>query len=71
MDVRTESTTSLRTAGASPPHPLHTERREDMPTEELLRLLNERLQSGQRNESDDDPTTKDGQRKQRFYITRD
>ncbi len=42
-----------------------------MPTEELLRLLNERLQSGQRNESDDDPTTKDGQRKQRFYITRD
>ncbi|KAK0216393.1 hypothetical protein IW262DRAFT_1510957 [Armillaria fumosa] len=54
IDMGTDSTASLGPAGASPPHALHTERREDMPTEELLRLFNERLQSGQWNGSDDE-----------------
>ncbi len=53
MDVRTESTTPLE-AAVSPPILLHTERREDMPTEELLRLLNQRLLLGRWNGLDDE-----------------
>lgn len=49
MDVRIESTASLG-VGASPPNPLYTERRDDMPMDELLRLLSERLQPGGRND---------------------
>ncbi len=53
MNVGIRSTASLG-AVASPPNPLHTEGRDVMPTEELLRLLNERLQLGGRNELNDD-----------------
>ncbi|KAK0443426.1 uncharacterized protein EV420DRAFT_1484952 [Desarmillaria tabescens] len=49
MDVRIESTTPPH-----PPNPLHTESRENMPTEELVRLLNERLQPGRWNVSEDE-----------------
>ncbi len=54
IDVQIESTTPPE-AAASPPNLLHTERREDMPTEELLRLLNERLLLGRWDEPDDEP----------------
>ncbi|PBK61086.1 hypothetical protein ARMSODRAFT_1025986 [Armillaria solidipes] len=53
MDVLTESATPLE-AVVSPPNLLHTERREDMPTEELLRLLNQRLLLGRLNDLDDE-----------------
>ncbi|KAK0433864.1 hypothetical protein EV421DRAFT_2039941 [Armillaria borealis] len=53
MDVQIESTTPLE-AVVSPPNLLHTERREDMPTEELLRLLNQRLLLGRWNGLDDE-----------------
>ncbi|PBK60892.1 hypothetical protein ARMSODRAFT_1090065 [Armillaria solidipes] len=53
MDVRIGSTASPG-AVASLPNPLHTEGRDVMPTEELLRLLNERLQLGGRNDLNDD-----------------
>ncbi|KAK0237327.1 hypothetical protein EDD85DRAFT_1008472 [Armillaria nabsnona] len=53
LDVRIASTTP-HGAAAGPLNPLHTERREDMPTEELLRLLNERLQPGRWNDSGDE-----------------
>ncbi|KAK0237323.1 hypothetical protein EDD85DRAFT_953322 [Armillaria nabsnona] len=48
MDIQVESTTPLG-AAASPPNLLHTEGREDMPTEELLKLLNQRLLLGRWN----------------------
>ncbi len=51
--MRTASTTP-HGAAAGPLNPLHTERREDMPTEELLRLLNERLQPGRWNDLGDE-----------------
>ncbi|KAK0433872.1 hypothetical protein EV421DRAFT_1909779 [Armillaria borealis] len=51
MDVQTESTTPQGGA-ASPLYPLHTERREYIPTEELLRLLHERLQPSRWNDLD-------------------
>ncbi|PBK86042.1 hypothetical protein ARMGADRAFT_1169270 [Armillaria gallica] len=54
MDVQIESTTPLE-ATESPPNLLHTERREDMPTEELLKLLNQRLLLGRWNDPDDEP----------------
>ncbi|SJL17365.1 uncharacterized protein ARMOST_20915 [Armillaria ostoyae] len=53
MDVQIESTTPLG-AATSPPNLLHTERREDMPTEELLKLLNQRLLLGRWNDLDDE-----------------
>ncbi|KAK0443431.1 uncharacterized protein EV420DRAFT_1484956 [Desarmillaria tabescens] len=49
MDIQTELTSTL-----TPPNPPRTESRENMPTEELLRLLNERLQPGRWNVSDDE-----------------
>ncbi len=54
IDVQIESTTPPE-AAASPPNLLRSERREDMPTEELLRLLNERLLLGRWNGPDDEP----------------
>ncbi len=54
MDVQIDSTIPPE-AAASRPNLLHTERREDMPTEELLRLLNERLLLGRWNDPDDKP----------------
>ncbi|KAK0216400.1 hypothetical protein IW262DRAFT_1400023 [Armillaria fumosa] len=53
MDVQTESATPER-ATASPLYPLRNERRDDIPTEELLRLLNERLQPNRWNDLDDE-----------------
>ncbi|PBK61062.1 hypothetical protein ARMSODRAFT_1025971 [Armillaria solidipes] len=53
MDVQTESATPLE-AVVSPPNLLHTERREDMPMEELLRLLNQQLLLGRWNGLDDE-----------------
>ncbi|PBK84200.1 hypothetical protein ARMGADRAFT_974338 [Armillaria gallica] len=53
MDVHNGSTTPLR-APASPPNPLHTERGERMSTQDLLRLLSERLQSGRWKDMDDE-----------------
>ncbi|KAK0189334.1 hypothetical protein F5146DRAFT_1138720 [Armillaria mellea] len=53
MDVQSESATPER-ANASPLYPPHTERREDIPTEELLRLLHERLQPNRWNDLDDE-----------------
>ncbi|SJL17343.1 uncharacterized protein ARMOST_20893 [Armillaria ostoyae] len=53
MDVQTESTTP-QGAAASPLYALHTERREDIPTEELLRLLHERLHPSRWNDLDDE-----------------
>ncbi|KAK0221376.1 hypothetical protein IW262DRAFT_1373299 [Armillaria fumosa] len=52
-DVHYESTTLLR-APASLPNALHAERTEGMPTHDLLRLLDERLQSGRWNVVDDE-----------------
>ncbi|PBK86047.1 hypothetical protein ARMGADRAFT_1169272 [Armillaria gallica] len=48
-DVQIESTTPLE-ATESPPNLLHSERREDMPTEELLKLLDQRLVLGRWND---------------------
>ncbi|KAK0433848.1 hypothetical protein EV421DRAFT_1993812 [Armillaria borealis] len=53
VDVQTTSTIP-QGAAAGTPNLLHTERREDMPMEELLRLLNERLQPGRWNDSGDE-----------------
>ncbi|KAK0482982.1 hypothetical protein EDD18DRAFT_1432721 [Armillaria luteobubalina] len=53
MDVQTESVTPER-ATASSLYPLHTERRDDIPTEELLRLLHGRLQPNRWNDLDDE-----------------
>ncbi|KAK0482988.1 hypothetical protein EDD18DRAFT_1112370 [Armillaria luteobubalina] len=53
MDVQTESATPER-ATASPLYPLHTEGRDDIPMEELLRLLHERLQPNRQNDLDDE-----------------
>ncbi|PBK86059.1 hypothetical protein ARMGADRAFT_542026 [Armillaria gallica] len=52
VDVQIEST--IPVAAVSPPNPLHTERRDDMPTEQLLRLLNQRLQPGRWTDLDDE-----------------
>ncbi|KAK0482996.1 hypothetical protein EDD18DRAFT_1432794 [Armillaria luteobubalina] len=53
-DMQTAATTQDG-AAAGPLNPLHAERREDMPTEELLRLLHERLQTGRWNDLGDEP----------------
>ncbi len=53
MDVQIESAAPLE-AVISPPILFHIERREDMPTEELLRLLNQRLLLGRWNGLDDE-----------------
>ncbi|KAK0187579.1 hypothetical protein F5146DRAFT_1141005 [Armillaria mellea] len=52
MDVHNESTPPFR-APASPPNLLHSER-EGMPTQDLLRLLSERLQSSRWNDINDE-----------------
>ncbi|KAK0216387.1 hypothetical protein IW262DRAFT_214172 [Armillaria fumosa] len=54
MDMRTAAATQ-HGAATGPLNPLQAERREDMPTEELLRLLHERLQPGRWNDSGDEP----------------
>ncbi|KAK0229428.1 hypothetical protein EDD85DRAFT_957170 [Armillaria nabsnona] len=51
MDVQTELTIP-QVAAACSLYPLHTERRDDIPTEELLRLLHERLHPSRWNDLD-------------------
>ncbi|KAK0206798.1 hypothetical protein DFS33DRAFT_1273185 [Desarmillaria ectypa] len=54
IDVRTESTTSRVRPAVDLGGPIPAQRREDMSTEEPLRLLNERLQAGAWNDSEDE-----------------
>ncbi len=55
MDVQIEATTPLGAVVCyENRNPLHAERGEDMPTEELLRLLNQRLLQGRWNDLDDE-----------------